>query len=319
MYLCYNYLGDFKMKKFFTYLSGCVYSSKECLKTWKMPKRYPFIILIITFFMLLAPLQFDVLNTSKDDLINMSYNINEAFKDLSIELKDKNIEVEIKDNKLECSEIYETFILDYDIKIGKEIKELPKVNTNLKEKTDNFIYFTDNYFYLRYVERDQNNIEINTNIISGNYTMSNSFTFNDIYEVREDENKVYNIVGTYLKGIYVSNWSTDSVIYGLIYEMINLIYMLLGAFILYLFNSKGNRDYKLSYVQCFFTLMGSLIFPSLFATILGFINIELFTLSYIILLLIRLFMMCSIQLNGNRKYNQLEKEIKDEDFKLEFK
>ena len=88
---------------------------------------------------------------------------------------------------------------------------------------------------------------------------------------------------------------------------------------IYLFNSKGNRDYKLSYVQCFFTLMGSLIFPSLFATILGFINIELFTLSYIILLLVRLFMMCSIQLNGNRKYNQLEKEVKDEDFKLEFK
>ena len=30
-------------------------------------------------------------------------------------------------------------------------------------------------------------------------------------------------------------------------------------------------------------------------------------------------MMCSIQLNGNRKYDQLEKEVKDEDFKLEFK
>ena len=38
-----------------------------------------------------------------------------------------------------------------------------------------------------------------------------------------------------------------------------------------------------------------------------------------ICLLVRLFMMCSIQLNGNRKYNQLEKEVKDEDFKLEFK
>ena len=149
--------------------------------------------------------------------------------------------------------------------------------------------------------------------------MSNSFNFNDIYEVREDGNKVYNIVGTYLKGIYVSNWSSDSVIYGLIYEMINMIYMLLGAFVLYLFNSKGNRDYKLSYVQCFFTLMGSLIFPSLIATIIGMINIELFTLSYIILLLVRLFMMCNIQLNRQHKYDQLEKEIKDEDFKLDFK
>ena len=298
------------MKKFFTYLSGCVYSSKECLKTWKMPKRYPFIILILTFFMLLAPLQFDVLNTSKEELINMSYKIDEVFKELSIELKD---------NKLEYSESYETIILDYDIKIGKEIKEIPEVNSNLKDKSDNFIYFLDNNFYLRYVERDSNNVEIKTNIIGGNYSMSNSFNFNDIYEVREDGNKVYNIVGTYLKGVYVSNWSSDSVIYGLIYEMINMIYMLLGAFVLYLFNSKGNRDYKLSYVQCFFTLMGSLIFPSLFATILGFINIELFTLSYIILLLVRLFMMCSIQLNGNRKYDQLEKEVKDEDFKLEFK
>lgn len=307
------------MKKFFTYLSGCVYSSNECLKTWKMPKRYPFIILIITFFMLLAPLQFDLLNTSKKDLIDMSYKIDEVFKDLSIELNNKNIDVEIKDNKLEYSEIYETFVLDYDVKIGKEIKELPKVNSNLKTKTDNFIYFTDNYFYLRYVERDKNNIEVNTNIISGNYSMSNSFSFNDIYEVREDNEKVYNKVGTYLKGVYVSNWRSDSVIYGLIYEMINLIYLLLGSFVLYLFNSKGNRDYKLSYAQCFFTLMGSLIFASLLATILGFINIELFTISYIVLLLIRLFMMCTIQLNKDTKYNQLPKEIKDEDFKLDFK
>ena len=101
--------------------------------------------------------------------------------------------------------------------------------------------------------------------------------------------------------------------------MINMIYLLIGSFLLWLFNSKGNRDYKLSYVQCFFSLMGALIFPSLFAVIIGMINIELFTLSYIILLLIRLFMMCSIQINRNSKYNQLPKEIKDEDFKLDFK
>lgn len=307
------------MKKFFTYLSGCVYSSNECLKTWKMPKRYPFIILIITFFMLLAPLQFDLLNTSKDELIKMAPSVNEVFKEISVDLNENNIEVKIEENKLNNSDVYESYVLNYDIKIGIEISELPKVNSNLKQKSDNFIYFTESYFYLRYVERDENNIEVNTNIISGNYSMSNSFDFKDIYEAREDDNKVYNIVGTLLRGFYVSNWSSDSVIYGLIYEMINMVYLLLGGFILWLFNSKGNRDYKLSYVQCFFSLMGSLIFPSLFATIIGMINIELFTLSYIILLLIRLFMMCSIQINGNPKYNQLPKEIKDEDFKLDFK
>ena len=307
------------MKNFFTYLSGCVYSSNECLKTWKKPKKYPFIILFITFFMLLAPLQFDLLATTKEEVVKMAPRVVEVFKEVSNELNDGNIEVKVKDNKLDYSSTYESYILDYDVKIGIEIKELPEVNSNLKQKTDNFIYFTDDYFYLRYVERDTNNIEVDTKIISGNYSMSNSFEFKDIYENQNDDTKAYNIVGTLLKGFYVSNWSTDSVIYGLIYEMINMIYLLIGGFLLWLFNSKGNRDYKLSYVQCFYSLMGSLIFPSLFAVIIGMINIELFTLSYIVLLLIRLFMMCSIQLNRNPKYNQLPKEIKDEDFKLDFK
>ena len=86
-----------------------------------------------------------------------------------------------------------------------------------------------------------------------------------------------------------------------------------------LFNSKGNRDYKLTYGQSVLTLMGSLIFPTLLASIIGMISFAYFTLSYIVLALIRLFMICFTQLSRNPKYNQLETHESDEDFELKFK
>ena len=58
------------MKKFFIYFSGVLYSVKECLLTWKMPKRYPIIAFILSFFMLFSPIQFGFLFTPTSSLIN---------------------------------------------------------------------------------------------------------------------------------------------------------------------------------------------------------------------------------------------------------
>ena len=87
---------------------------------------------------------------------------------------------------------------------------------------------------------------------------------------------------------------------------------------LLLFNIKGNRDYKLNYSQSFFTIMGSLIFPSLITSFIGMISFKYFALSYVLLSLIRLFMLCFYQISKNNKYNQLQTHIKDEDFELNF-
>ena len=101
--------------------------------------------------------------------------------------------------------------------------------------------------------------------------------------------------------------------------MFNLFYILLGAFLLFFFNKKGERDYKLTYGQVFLTVMGSLFFPSLISAFIGMVNFSYFTISYVLLALIRLFMLCIIQVSKNPKYNQLKDYVSDENFTLNFK
>ena len=91
------------MKKFLEYFSGVLYSVKECMKTWKMPKKYPIIVFIISFFMLLSPIQFNMYSTPSESLINQIPHINDVLKDVAIDLNNQGINVEIKDNKIQAA------------------------------------------------------------------------------------------------------------------------------------------------------------------------------------------------------------------------
>ena len=88
--------------------------------------------------------------------------------------------------------------------------------------------------------------------------------------------------------------------------MFNLVFILMGSFILLYCNKKGRRDYKLTYGQTFLTVMASLILPSTLAAIIGMFSFSLFTISYVLVAFIRLIAMCYTQLINNDSYNQLE-------------
>lgn len=307
------------MKDFFIYLSGCLYSVIECLKTWKKPKRYPIIIFIISFIMLLTPIQSNMLSTPTESLINQIPNIQVVLKDLAIELNSQNIQVSIENNKLNTTSKYETVINNYYIYIGIDLEEYPLINSNEVSDKDSFIMFGENRFYARYTSRTELNTLEGANTLSGYYNKLNNFDFNSIYEVKDNDSELNNLVGSFLKMIYLSNSGFNTIIWVFIIEMINLLYLLLGTFILLFTNKKGNRDYRLTYGQGFLTLMGSLIFPSLISSIIGVINFRWFMITYVLLAFIRLFMLCLAQISRNDKYNQIENKIKDEDFELNFK
>lgn len=308
------------MKNFFLYLSGAFYSIKQCMLTWKKPKKYPIFIFIISFIMLLAPIQFNLMSTPTETLINQIPNIEVVLKDVSLDLNAKNIEVKIENDKLVTSSTYENYLDGFMIYIGINLDEYPEIQEKEASQTDNLIIFGETRFYARYVNRTKLGIQDgDPQVLSGYYNMSNSFDFNLIYQVQDNNEEVYSLVGTFLKTVYLTNWGYNLIIWVFIIEMVNLLYLLLGSFLLLLFNSKGNRDYKLTYGQSFLTLMGSLILPSLLASIIGMINFSYFTLSYVVIALIRLFMLCYSQLSRNPKYNQIEVKIEDEDFELNFK
>ena len=307
------------MKKFLEYFSGVLYSVKECMKTWKMPKKYPIIVFILSFFMLLSPIQFNMVSTPIESLMNQIPHINDVLKDVAIDLNNQGIVVEIKDNKIHASKPYNCVINGYTIYIGVNLDGYEEVIVNKPQASDNIIYFGEDNFYARYVDRTDLGIKKGESTLAGTYNKSNSFNFNSLYEVKDSDDKVYNLVGSLLKTIYLTNSGYNTVLWVFIIEMINLLYMLIGGFVLLFANKKGNRDYKLTYGQCFLTLMGSILFPSMIASIIGMINFSYFTISYILLALIRLFMICYSQISANKKYNQIE-VIEDENkFELNFK
>lgn len=306
------------MKNFFLYLSGVLYSTKQNLLTWKHPKRYPLLILLISFIMLLSPIQFNMMSTSSEVLINDLPHIEEVLKSVSIDLKEKNIDVKIENDQINIQEPYQNYIEGYTIYIGVDLKEYPEVSNLEVQKTDNLVVFGNDRFYARYIERNERNVLENTRTLSGTYIRSNSFDFDYIYENKDNNEELHSIIGTLLKMIFLSNSGSNLIFWILIIETYNLIFLLVGSFLLLLFNIKGNRDYKLNYSQSFFTIMGSLIFPSLITSFIGMISFKYFALSYVLLSLIRLFMLCFYQISKNNKYNQLKTNIKDEDFELNF-
>lgn len=307
------------MKNFLIYFSGVLYSVKQCMLTWKKPKKYPIFVFIISFFMLLTPIQFNMISTPKEALINQIVNIDKVLRDVAIDLNNNEIEVEIKDNKITTSKPYKNEVGGYTIYIGVKLDGYEEVIKDKPQVSDNIIYFGENDFYARYVDRSDLGIEQGISTLVGTYSKSNTFSFNSLYEVKDDDAKVYNLVGSLLKSIYLTNSGYNMIIWVFIIEMINLLYMLIGGFILLFANKKGNRDYKLTYGQSFLTMMGSVIFPSMIASIIGMINFSYFTISYLLLALIRLFMLCFSQISFNKKYNQIE-EVEDIDkFELNFK
>lgn len=306
------------MKNFFLYLSGVLYSTKQNLLTWKHPKIYPLLILLISFIMLLSPIQFNMMSTSSEALINDLPHIEEVLKSVSIDLKEKNIDVKIENDQINIQEPYQNYIEGYTIYIGVDLKEYPEVSNLEVQKTDNLVVFGNDRFYARYIERNERNVLENTRTLSGTYIRSNSFDFDYIYEKKNNNEELHSIIGTLLKMIFLSNSGSNLIFWILIIETYNLIFLLVGSFLLLLFNIKGNRDYKLNYSQSFFTIMGSLIFPSLITSFIGMISFKYFALSYVLLSLIRLFMLCFYQISKNNKYNQLKTHIKDEDFELNF-
>lgn len=304
------------MKKFLLYLSGALYSVKQNLLTWKQPKKYPVIVFLLSFFMLLSPIQFNMVSISNESLISEIPKIENVLKEVSIDLHNKNIDVKIENNKLISNQKYQNNIDGYSIYISGEYNEFTHLIESNETRNDNLIIFSNNRFYARYIERNNELIE-DTRTLSGTYNLANTFSFDLLHESNDDEAR--DIVGRLLKSIFLSNSGPNLIIWVFIIEMFNLMYMLLGGFLLVFFNKKGNRDYRLTYGQSFLTMMGSIIFPSFIASILGMINFSYFTLVYIILALIRLFMLCFVQLSKNEKYNQLKVKIKDENFELNFK
>lgn len=295
------------MKSFLEYFSGTIYSMKQCLLTWKKKKRYPILVFIIGFIMLLTPVQFNFISTPTQTIVKQIPNIEVVLKNVANELNTQNIEVKIENNKLIASKEYEGNIEGFYVCIGSNLKEYPSVEKEVNEK-DNLIVFNEYSFYARYVNRDNN--KVSSNVLSGNYSKANDFNFSDIVESESDK-ETYNIIGTLLRMIYLSNSNYNLLMWVIIIETFNLIFILIGSFILLYSNKKGRRDYRLTYGQTFLTVAASLILPSLLASIIGLFSFSFFTITYIVVAFIRLIMMCYTQLVNNDNYNQIKEKDKD--------
>lgn len=295
------------MKNFLEYFSGTIYSMKQCLLTWKKKKRYPILVFIIGFIMLLTPVQFNFISTPTQTIVKQIPNIEVVLKNVANELNNQNIEVKIENNKLITSKEYEGNIEGFYVCIGFNLKEYPSVEKEANEK-DNLIVFNEYSFYARYVNRDNN--KVSSNVLSGNYSKANDFNFSDIVESESDK-ETYNIIGTLLRMIYLSNSNYNLLMWVIIIETFNLIFILIGSFILLYSNKKGRRDYRLTYSQTFLTVAASLILPSLLASIIGLFSFSFFTITYIVVAFIRLIMMCYTQLVNNDNYNQIKEKDKD--------
>jgi len=302
------------MNKFFTYFSGTIYSVKECLLTWKKPKIYPILTFIISFMMLLAPVQFSFVTVPVETVIKQVPNVELVLDSVADELNSKNIDVSIKEGVLEIEQEYQSYLEGFTIYIGSDFNTYPEIDEKKAQKTDNLLIIGKDKFYSRYYDRNSKSISS----LSGTYKRVGNFSFDDIYEC-EDEMEFQSIVGGFLKAIYLSNSSYNLITWAIIIEIFNLIYVLMFGFLLLYINKKGNRDYKLTYGQSFLTLMGSLTLPAFVSTIIGMINFKWFTISYIILVLIRLMRLSFAQLSRNPSYNQLEIEEDPDDFELKFK
>ena len=269
--------------------------------------------------MLLSPIQYSMVSVTKETLLNEIPKVEIVLKETAVDLNSNNIEVKIENNKLMYSSTYQNYIEGYTIYIGDDYQEYPKVLDNEIQKTDNIIIFGETTFYARYITRNYDNKVTDTQSITGTYKLTNTFNFNLIFENIDNDQEIYNLVGALLRAIFLSNTSSNLIFWVLIIEMFNLLYILLGAFLLFFFNRRGNRDYKLTYWQVFLTVMGSLFFPSLVSSFVGMINFSYFTICYVLLAIIRLFMLCFIQLSKNNKYDQLKVHVSDENFTLNFK
>ena len=166
-----------KMKNFLIYLSGALYSVSECLKTWKKPKKYPVLVFIFSFIMLLTPIQNNMLSTPKETVLNQIPNIQIVLRDLAIELNENNIQVNIKDNKLNCTSTYEGVIDNFYVYVGKDLQEYPEVNKTTKGEKDNLLVLGTNRFYARYVDRTELDTENGISVLSGYYNKINNFDF----------------------------------------------------------------------------------------------------------------------------------------------
>ena len=86
------------MRNFFLYLSGSLYSAKQCLLTWKLPKKYPIILFFISFLMLLSPIQYSMVSVSGETLLNEIPKAEIVLKEAARDLNSNNIEVKIENN-----------------------------------------------------------------------------------------------------------------------------------------------------------------------------------------------------------------------------
>ena len=183
------------MKNFLEYLSGTIYSMRQCFLTWKMKRKYPILVFILGFIMLLTPVQFNFISTPTKTIMNQIPKIEVVLKQVALDLKDKNIEVKIENNKLVTSQEYQAAYEGYSVYIGSNLKEYPEVENTPKE-LDNVIVFNESTFYARYVNRENNNVS--SNVLSGSYSKANGFNFEDI-NTAKDEVEKYNVIGALLE------------------------------------------------------------------------------------------------------------------------
>ena len=299
------------MKKFFEYFSGTIYSIKQCLLTWKKPKWYPILTFIIGFLMLLAPIQFSFVTVPIETVVNQVPEIKNVFSSLASDLELKNIEIEIKDGRLDTDVEYQIYIEEFTIYLNTNLEEYPEIDTKIEKETDNILVMEDNKFYARQYDRKNNKLLS----LSGTFDRVSHFSFKDLNDCK-DENQYHAMLGGFLKAIYMSNSIYNLITWSFIIEVFNLVYVLIFGFLLLYINKKGVRDYKLTYGQSFLTLMASLTLPAFISTWVGMINFKWFTITYIILLLIRLFRLSFAQISRNPAYNQLEVEEDPDNFEL---
>lgn len=299
--------------KFFTFFSGTIYSVKQCLLTWKKPKWYPILAFIISFIMLLAPIQFSFITVPIDTIVNQVPTLEVVLGSVAKDLESKNIEIIIDEGRLTSSNEYQNYLEGFSIYLDTKLEEYPGIDKEKSQETDNILVMEENKFYARYYDRKNNKLMS----LSGTLDRVGHFSFDELNNC-SDEGKFHALVGGFLKAIYISNSIYNLITWTLIIEIFNLVYILIFGFLLLYINRKGNRDYKLTYGQSFLTLMSSLTLPSFISTIIGMLNFKWFTISYIILVLIRLMRLSFAQISRNPAYNQIEDVEDPDNFELNF-
>ena len=288
------------------FLLKCLYSAKEATTIYKKPKWYALVIYTISLFILLIPILKFVLVLDKDDLSNTYPHMGESIDEFLSELDYYGFDFAIINGRLETTDDtpYYGYYGKYTVAFLTDYKDIPSVGKTESLATDNYIYFGQKDFYVRYVLRKDNSSRPTVYNIYGTYDNA-KFDSKALREYSGYDKEAYlnKAMLELISSVYHSTDKTKTFRWYSIVLAEEMLTVLVFGLIILLANKNGKRNYIFEKPDGIFAMMAFSLTPAILASIVGLIYIHML---FVILFAFNFFsfiLLIRIQLSSNTKLN----------------